>query len=315
MIFLTVGDVHLSDTTPASRLDNYTDAIFEDLALVRSQALELKATAVFITGDIFDRKSPTKNSHAIVSRAIAMFSSFPCPVYSIVGNHDIVNNRIDSLTRQPLNVLFESGALKRLQREVFDEVTVCGVDFDEGNDYSTLSPKKEGDCTQLIAVCHVLATPDGGDMYGEPVFSYKKLAKSSDVDVYVFGHLHNDQGVQSIGSKQFVNLGALSRGSLTQEEIHRQVKIGKIVWDGKQLECSEIPLAVKPSSEIFDIQKKNEMEKKEKEIESFVASLNKTDLFQDISSLEETIKSMMLESGVKNRLEGYLNNRGAGINL
>jgi len=314
MIFLTVGDVHLSDTTPASRLDNYTDATFEDLALVRAQALEQKATAVFITGDIFDRKSPIKNSHAIVARAIALFSSFPCPVYSIVGNHDIVNNRMDSLSRQPLNVLFESGALKRLKKEVFDKVTVHGVDFDEGNDYSTLSPEKDENSTATIAVCHVLATPDGGDMYGEPIFSYKKLA-NSDVDVYVFGHFHNDQGIHTIGKKKFVNLGALSRGSLTQEEIHRQVKIGRIEWDGKSLECSEIPLAVKSSKEIFDIEKKQEMEKKEKEIESFVASLNKTDLFQDISSLEETIKAMRLETGVKNRLVGYLNNKGAEINV
>lgn len=314
MIFLTVGDVHISDSTPASRLDNYTEATFEDLALVRTQALEQKAAAVFITGDIFDKKSPTKNSHAIVARAIAMFSSFPCPVYTIIGNHDIVNNRMDSLSRQPLNVLLESGALKRLKRVNFGGVDIVGVDFDEGNSYSTLSLKKEFD-KPLIAVCHVLATPDGGDMYGEPIFSYKKLAKLSDVDVYVFGHFHNDQSIQAVGKKKFINLGALSRGSLTQEEIHRQVKIGKIVWDGKSFECSEIPLAVKSSKEIFDIEKKQEMEKKEKEIESFVASLNKTDLFQDISSLEETIKEMKLETGVKNRLVGYLNSKGAEINV
>lgn len=314
MIFLTIGDVHVSDTTPSSRLDNYTDSIFEDLSLAREQALKLKADAVFITGDIFDKKSPTKNSHAVVARAISMFSSFSCPVYSIVGNHDIVNNRIDSLAKQPLNVLFESGALKRLKRVSIGDVDVCGIDFDETNDYSKLSPKKENN-RPLIAVCHVLATPDGGDMYGEPIFSYKTLAQNSDVDVYVFGHFHNDQGIQKIKNKQFINIGSLSRGSLTNEEVNRQIKIGKIEWNGKELICSEIPLAVKPASEIFDINKKIEMQKKEEEIENFVSSLNKTDLFQDISALSDTIKEMKLETAIKSRLENYLNNRGADITL
>lgn len=314
VVILGIGDVHLADTTPASRMDDYCDSVFEDLSLARQKALDEEADAVVVTGDIFDKKVPTKNSHALVSRAISMFSSFPCPVYSIVGNHDITNNRMDSLSKQPLNVLFESGALKRLTRVSIKGVDVVGIDFNEENTYETLCPKKKNG-KPLIAVCHVLASPHGGDMYGETIFSYKQLAEQSDVDVYKFGHFHNDQGIEKYKGKWFVNLGALSRGSLSEEEITRQVKISKIVWDGEKIECSEIPLPVKLASEIFNIEKKEEIDKQKQEIKNFVSTLNKTDLFQDISSLEETVKDMKLETGVKNRLSNYLNNRGAEINL
>jgi len=312
---ITIGDVHLADKTPASRLDNYRETLFEELMMARKVALEEKADVVLITGDIFDVKSPKLNSHYLVSKAISLFSSFPCPVYSIIGNHDITANRIDSLDKQPLAVLFNSGALKRLDKETINGVDILGIHFNENNSYETLSQKKQ-DGKPLIAVCHVLASPTGGDMFGEPIFSYKTLASSeSEVDVYVFGHYHHDQGIQKIGKKSFVNIGSLARGALSKENVDRQVKVGKVVWDGKKFECSEIPLPVKSGSEIFNIEKKQEIEHRETEIEKFVSTLNKTDLFENISTLEETIKEMRLDSAIRIRVTEYLNNRGAGINV
>src|SRR4051812_11501053 len=101
---LTVGDVHLADKNPAMRIDNYRDNGFFELGLIRQKAVEEKADYVGITGDIFDEKSPHKSSHYLVSTAMSMFNSYPCPVGSVIGNHDITHNRLESMQKQPLQV-------------------------------------------------------------------------------------------------------------------------------------------------------------------------------------------------------------------
>lgn len=315
-VLLTVGDVHLADRTPASRKDDYKIETFNELRMIARLAVKENAAAVLFTGDIFHEKSAKMNSHSLVREAISVFSSFPCPAYSIVGNHDISYNRMETLEKQPLGVLFESGALKHLKRETIGEFEVVGVDFDEHATYESLKPKKTHTDGKLVAVCHVYAEPVERDLFGEPVFGYDKIGDGSDVDVYVFGHYHHDQGIVHIGDKRFVNIGSLSRGSLNKENLDREVKIGKLSVgkDGKVL-CEELKLPVRPATEIFDIEKKKAIEEKENEIEQFVASLGKANLFESLSSLETTIRSMELESSVKTRVEQYLNNRGAGVHL
>jgi exonuclease SbcD len=315
-VILTVGDVHLADRTPASRKDDYKAETFNELRMIARLAAKENASAVLFTGDIFHEKSAKMNSHSLVREAISVFSSFPCPAYSIVGNHDISYNRMETLEKQPLGVLFESGALKKLTREQIGEIEVVGVDFDENTTYDTLRPKKTHPDGKLLAVCHVYAEPVERDLFGEPVFGYDKIAESGDVDVYVFGHYHHDQGIVKVGDKHFVNIGSLSRGSLNKENLDRDVKIGKISLDKNgAVVCEALKLPVKPASEIFDVEKKRQIEEKENEIEQFVASLSKSNLFESLSSLEDTIRSMELDTPVKKRVEQYLNNRGAGINL
>lgn len=313
-VILTLGDVHIADKTPAFRIDDYRETMFQELDMVKEQCLVEKAAALLITGDIFNEKIAARVSHSIVLETVKKFKTFPCPVYSIIGNHDINHNRMDTLPKQPLGVVFASDALKKLDSVTIGGIDVRGVHFNEDNNHDTLAFKKEG--KPLIAVCHVLATPKGGDFFGEPIFSYEKLAEGgSEVDVYVFGHYHHDQGIQTVGDKQFVNLGALARGALSKENVDRAVKMGKIVYDGKSLTCSEIILPVRPSSEIFDMGKKEEIDKRETEIEKFVSSLTKQDLFEDITSLEDTIRTMEIETPVKKRVVAYLNARGAGLNI
>ena len=307
-----MGDLHLRERTPASRLDNYRETSFEELAAIRDIALERKADAVFCTGDIFDDPAATRNPHSLVLQTIRMFKSFHCPVYSVIGNHDISYHRQDTIEKQPLGVLFESGALKKLDREVMHGIEVVGVHFDEKNTYETLRLKKSGK-SPLIAICHVLAAPEEADMFGETIFGYNEMSEGSEVDCYVFGHFHNDQGIIKTAGKSFVNLGAIARGALNSDVITRKVKLGLIEYDGLELNCSEILLPVRPVEEIFDLDKKKELQDREKEIEQFVASLAKNEIFENLSNLEEVIKKKNLEPKVKSRVIGYLNGRGAEI--
>lgn len=310
---ISIGDVHLADKTPKFRKDNYKETGLNELRLIRAVCIENNVDVALCTGDIFHDKSATKNSHSLVKEAIHIFASFPCPVYSVVGNHDIAYNRLESLTKQPLGVLFESGALKRLDRITVKGVDIVGIHFDEKNTYETLYTSKHED-RPLIAVCHALANPEGGDFFGEQVFSYNQLAEQGSPDVYVFGHFHQDQGIQTVGKKQFINLGAIARGALNKDNVDRQVKVGLIQYT-KTFKCSEIPLNVLPGDEIFNIERKNEIEETENKIEEFVKSLATNALFENLEKLEDNIRGMRLDAPIKSRLCQYLNNRGADVHI
>ena len=81
-------DVHLSDHTPRSRTDNWTDTVLRKLSDIGEIARKSGANAVIDGGDFFDIKAPGRNSHALIRRAMEVHRDYPCPVYANVGNHD-----------------------------------------------------------------------------------------------------------------------------------------------------------------------------------------------------------------------------------
>jgi len=117
---ITFTDIHLADKNPASRIDNYMESILNKLEQAKDICTIKNVDVALCGGDIFHIKTPTKNSHYLVSRTIDVFKSFPCPVYSVYGNHDLRQDNISTLPRQPYYTLVKSGALNYLHDELFD---------------------------------------------------------------------------------------------------------------------------------------------------------------------------------------------------
>lgn len=53
-----VGDPHLSDVAPLSRIDNYTEAILNKLIYICDYANKNNLSSLVLLGDIFHRKNP-----------------------------------------------------------------------------------------------------------------------------------------------------------------------------------------------------------------------------------------------------------------
>ena len=64
-----------------------------------------------------------------------------------------------------------------------------------------------------------------------------------------YGHVHEPHGVYEAGGVTFCNNGALSRGSLHEYNLTRQV--GCTLWDSETGEFEFVPLDAKPASEVF----------------------------------------------------------------
>jgi hypothetical protein len=132
---------------------------------------------------------------------------------------------------------------------------------------------EKGDEDILICVAHVLASHKGGTMFeGEDIIKYADLVDTAP-DVYLFGHWHKDQGVEEIGGKQFVNIGSLTRGSLSQDNMDRIPSAAVLRCTEKGVEIEVVPLNGRPAEEVFDVEGRQRQVKRQVEMDSFVTAI------------------------------------------
>ena len=140
-------DIHLSDHTPRSRTDNWTDTVLGKITQVGEIARDVGAIAVIDGGDFFDIKAPTRNSHALIQRAIQAHANYSCRVYANVGNHDCVYGDYSYLPQQPLGVLYAAKVFHRLYDEHEAVFTIPGPTL--GNFCSSSSSSSCPGCLNL----------------------------------------------------------------------------------------------------------------------------------------------------------------------
>lgn len=310
-------DVHLSDRAPSSRTDDWADAVFDKLGQVRDLAREVNAAAIIDGGDFFHIKSPGRNSHSLVHRTAEHHADYPCPVYCTPGNHDSVYGDYSFLPQQPLGVLYSTGVYKRLYDEheaVFRRsggvtVRVVGIPY-HGTTYDMerFTSIEKGDEDILICVAHVLASNKGGTMFeGEDIIKYADLVDTAP-DVYLFGHWHKDQGVEEIGGKQFVNIGSLTRGSLSQDNMDRIPSAAVLRCTEQGVEIEVVPLNVRPAEEVFDVEGRQRQVKRQVEMDSFVTAIREAlQPAKEGETLAEAVTGMGdVPSEIRERALSYL---------
>lgn len=322
-------DVHLSDTSPASRKDDWADTVLGKLRQVALVARKLGAHAVLDGGDFFHVKSPGRNTHDLVRRVADVHRDYPCPVYGNVGNHDCVYGDYTYLDQQPLGVLFATGVFRRCYDEheaVFEgepevhghmgvesvggvKVRVVGVPY-HGTTYDMERFRRieKGDEDFLVCMAHVLASPTGGSMFeGEDIIRYSDLADLAP-DVFLFGHWHKDQGITEVNGKVIVNIGSLTRGALSQDEVTRKPACAVLTFErGKPPEVKVVRLKVGAPDEVFDIEGRNRQESRSMTMDAFVESVRKKLVVERDKDLSELLDGMDdVPDKVKERVLLYL---------
>jgi len=279
--FITINDIHISDNGPRSRLDDFKSTVLGKLAQVRAACSKLNADALLIAGDLYNLKNPSKNSHRLNQELIKEFKQFSCPIYMVEGNHDLWANKVESLTEQPLGVLFADKTLIQLREEIISKnekkISLVGIPYTENIDLSAIKLPEKGDCVSQICVMHIYAGLTTGMLFKERLYGYDELEKLN-ADIYVLGHYHVDQGIYNNNGKHFLNIGSLTRGVLSEENIDHHPQMGYIrieIDDNNKISYNirTIKLKIKPASEIFDLSKREEEQQESLEIQHFVEKL------------------------------------------
>jgi predicted phosphodiesterase len=318
LTFVTFTDPHISSVNPSSRKGSYEQDIIDKLEQIRAIGLKVGADFFACAGDLFNLKAPMRNPHALNARLINLFKSFPAPIYNTEGNHDLRQDSYETFDEQPLNVIYSSDALIQARniRRTIDGITfrIRSIPFQEEPDLSLI--ERAGDDVDLsIFILHLYASLEGGMLFKTKLFSYYDIAKLMD-DIFVLGHYHVDQGIETItdnGKPQhFVNVGSISRGALSEEDIKRQPKVAIITVtkeDGKvSVESTVVRLKVKSPDEVFDLVVHEREKKEQKEAQEFVSKLQ-TDMI-DVPKedrITEEVNMLNLDKKVLEKVNYFLN--------
>jgi len=324
--FITFTDVHISDTNPQSRLGCYRDDILDKLNMIGMLGNKLGVDFFVCAGDMYNLKAPMRNSHLLNNMLINTFSRYKAPLYMIEGNHDLTNDSYENFEKQPISVLYNSGAVNRLTGKTItiaskdDEnfkMNLRGFPFTEAPDLTDRKEYPLANSGVDLSVCamHLYATVNGGNLFKQKLYSYEDIAQLKD-DIFVLGHYHVDQGVEVVGSQHFINVGAVSRGSLSHDNIKRIPKVCVVTCtkENNQIttETQVVKLKVRPASEVFILEEKEKEEKKMKEAEAFVAHLKDAVTSKDdIEGTEGFINKLKsenvdIENKVLKRVESYI---------
>lgn len=314
------SDVHVSDAPPVSRTDDWNETLMGKLTQVGEIAREVGAQAVLDGGDFFHVKSPGRNAHRTIQRVAQVHRDYPCPVYANVGNHDCKYGDYEHLPEQPLGVLFETGVFRKCFDEfevVFQDkglkVRVVGIPY-HGTEYEwdRFTRIIKGDEDYLVVMAHVLASKEGGTMFeGEDIIKYASL-KDLDPDVWCFGHWHKNQGITEIADgKWVVNIGSLSRGALSQDDLVRIPSTAILSFTPGGVDIKERPLKVDPPEKVFDLQGKARRDVKNMTMGAFVESIKATLAEDARKPIEDTIREMpKVPDSVKERAIAYWEQQG-----
>lgn len=259
---LCIGDLHLSDKAPSNCTDSYNDDLFGLLEEIVGIARERDVAAVVFAGDLFHIKSPIRTSHRTVQRMIEVVKQFHCPVYGVVGNHDILNDRIESVFEtQPFGILLQAG-MRLCDGWAEDDLPLFGIPWQQDwQDAEAAFAEWRGakNPQGSLIVTHAPLYPVGRELPYENIPAPTVAEWAGNRGHLYYGHVHDYHGVFEAGGVVFCNQGALSRGSLHESDLTRKPAVTIFHEDiagPEAFERVELQTA-KPASEVFRLAEAN----------------------------------------------------------
>lgn len=293
---LLCSDIHVADKPPASRHEGYKEEVLELLWQTVELAKEHSAVMVW-AGDVFHIKTPGRNSYKLVNEMIDVVKAYPDGLVIVPGNHDLLHDRLDSISSQPLGTLFKAGA--DLLSGWYEDDHIYGVPwlqrFDDDSVKRAFTGYKASDSFgeyNTLVVTHAPLYPPGEELPYE-FYDVRKWASAMGNRGSVFyGHVHNPSGVYVVDGVTFCNNGALSRGSLDESNLTRPVVA--TLWSSLSGSFQTIPLSYQPAESIFKMEIKAQRAAQVK-LDDFLASVGQASIdITTISSVMDYIRSLGL---------------------
>jgi DNA repair exonuclease SbcCD nuclease subunit len=283
-----VNDIHLSDRPPASCTDTYVNDLFELLYQISILA-QGQYARIILAGDVFHHKAPSRTSHGTVMRLIDWARDALVPVYAVVGNHDMQNDRVDSIgSTQPLGVVFASGAIQMLDGWIEDggDDFVYGVPWQMSWDKASVglaledfldegSPLRSNSAHSLV-VTHAPLYPPGQELKFENFPAADFAEAMGNHGTVHYGHVHEPHGIYTVDGVQFSNPGALSRGSLHEHNLKRTPSVA--VWDSDTGAIQHVELRARPADEVFRLTEIAEVKAAKLDLNAFLSQVQRTSL-------------------------------------
>lgn len=309
-----IADPHLSAYNPTSYRVDYWNNCRSLLGQLQKFVVRAEVDAVVWAGDIFHLKNPARNPLWFISEVMEQLRDFRVPCLGILGNHDLKYGSMQGLKGQPAEILAASGLFHLLDRE---DVLIHAADFSlriAGESFNHgladgVKGKTKSENEHLMSVGHFWFGTVTGEFYGEPMFGPDYFADSQ-VDTFVIGHHHDDQGVVEVGGKRFVASGSMNITGAHKGDLDRRLAATLVTVKSISLvETNILRLKSLPIGELLDLEVREAAIKEEKELDSFVESLSSVDLKG--ADPETILAEMEIGDDVRTRAREYLEKAGA----
>lgn len=108
-----IGDAHIDDRKPLSRIDDYTVSVARKVDWALTWCRDNNVDKIVFLGDIFSRKDPGGRSRNMLIKIFKKHyaAENPIEVWTTIGNHDTSNDTANIKT-STLWTLIEVGYLK-----------------------------------------------------------------------------------------------------------------------------------------------------------------------------------------------------------
>lgn len=287
---LFVGDPHLNYQTPSSRKDVYPQTMLEKIKAVANIANEQNIDDVVFLGDMFHQRY---QPYSYMMKCFIAFREFKKPPYSLIGNHDLIYERIETLEESPLNFLFMTGVVKHLDTLEYGDVILKGFDYT-----TPITPNEITD-KYVVCVAH--------QYYNTPL--YKFYIKPEDAlglsyQAYVLGHDHSVYDDISNDKFKVIRPGSLSRGTAHSANLMRDVYA--VIFDTVTKTFTRITIPTQKASDVF-----KEIKYVEKSLETSVDEIIEKMDFSQEETIYDIIDSLKdIPDNVINLIVKYLENNG-----
>jgi len=301
--FVYITDVHVRSTTPVRRKDDFLCAVRDKLNEVVDYCNAEGVDALLIGGDLYDSYSPSPSSILCVMETLGRLK---CPAYSILGNHEMLGHQKESFRDRMIGVLhrFRNDYPVQLLEGHWNspsltvkDVPVWAMHYEHGIE-ERLKSLEFADVKPGILMAHANIVKSPAVFPDHVLYTDVK----SPASVILCSHYHKKQGVERIGPYMFVSCGALSRGTVSMDDLTRTPAFAVIEVDGLHGATAQIVdlKCAKPAEEVFDLESVREEMERDNRLSEFIDQIRMSGVLSDIESISSLV---MAAEGVEERVK------------
>lgn len=216
---ILISDLHLRETAPVSRVDDYMEAQENKLKFLSELQSKNEKCPILCAGDIFDY---WKASPGLCAWA---YNWLPDDIITIPGNHDLPMHSMEEYKRSALYLMEKVGKIRVLNMEHYEQtiqingMEITGVPFGKIEEFSAMPRQKMYTGTRNILILHHLVFPSRPPHWAAHAYSGPELMEEfEDFDLIITGDNHQSFVVQS-GEDILVNPGSMMRMEAAQVEM------------------------------------------------------------------------------------------------
>ena len=236
-----VADPHFAMDVPASRSDDYLEAVGNKFLESLTIARDIGADHYVILGDLFNRADPP----GIVRNKVAEIivgGTWPFEILMVLGNHDIFGHNRLTLERTAVETLNKAGLI-----DIFDENDQVGV-FAGHYEYNIENKVFQSEMPIWAVHSYILPTSFLG-----PHVLIDDFKVSENTRLVISGHWHEGFPItRRRDDVIFANPGSLGRTSI--KDASHKIQVAVVNRDADHIEVEYVPLkSAKRSEVIFDM--------------------------------------------------------------